>query len=91
MAEENIEKKNTYSSKKKNVVIVVGAIVLAAVVLLGFAFLLQTILNSRKDTPEYKAAYDYLVSSQSFKEMDVDESKIRLNQYSVNKYAVNPC
>ncbi len=50
--------------------------------LIAFMGLIQLVLNGQKDTEEYKLAYHYLIESQAFKELDVDESQIRLNQYS---------
>lgn len=72
--------------KQKNVkkVVLVFAIIVGCLTIFGG--LLQIILNIQKDTEEYKVAYSYFVQSHTFKELNVDESKIRFNQYRLNTY-----
>ena len=69
--------------KVKKVVLVIAIIIVCLAIFLG---LIQIILNTQKDTEEYKVAYSYFVESQAFKELNVDESKIRFNQYSSHTY-----
>ena len=54
-----------------------------------FVGLIQTVLNTQKDTEEYKVAYSYFVESHAFKELNVNESKIHFNQYSSYTYTSN--
>ena len=77
-----------YSPMKKGgltkIVIVIVAIVVICI--LAFFGLIKLILDAQKDTEQYKAAYHYLVESQAFAELNVDESKIHFNQYELNSY-----
>lgn len=52
------------------------------VCLLGFIGLIQGILNAQKNTPEYKIAYQYLITSNTFSQIGAEEDDVRLNQYS---------
>ena len=72
-------KKKSY---KKAIIIV--AIVLCCMI--AFVGLVQVLLNSQKGTEQYKIAYNYLVSSETFKSLNVDESKIRMNSWSSHTY-----
>lgn len=67
----------------KKVVLVIAIIIACLTILMG---LIQIVLNAQKDTEEYKVAYSYFVESHAFKELNVDESKIRFNQYSAHTY-----
>ena len=73
--------------KKVKIVVLVIAIIIACLAI--FAGLIQIVLNTRKDTEEYKVAYSYFIGSYAFKELNVDESKIRFNQYSSHTYTTN--
>ena len=72
--------------KVKKVVLVIAIIIACSAI---FAGLIQIVLNAQKDTEEYKVAYSYFVESQAFKKLNVDESKIRFNQYSSQTYTSN--
>ena len=72
--------------KAKKVVLVIAIIVACLAIFVG---LIQFVLNAQKDTEEYKVAYSYFVESHAFKELNVDESKIRFNQYSSYTYISN--
>lgn len=74
----------TPKQKKVTKVVLVIAIIIVALAI--FAGLIQTVLNTQKDTEEYKVAYSYLVKSQAFKELNTDESKIRFNKYSLRTH-----
>ena len=80
---------NHYSPQKtikpgKMIAIILGVFVL----FFGFIFAIVAIgLSTSKKTEEYKIAYEYLVESDSFKELGVDESKIILNRYSSSTYS----
>lgn len=77
---------NTPVPKQKKIKIVVLVIAIIIACLAIFAGLIQIVLNTQKDTEEYKVAYSYFVESQAFKKLNVDESKIRFNQYSSHTY-----
>ena len=72
--------------KVKKVVLVIATIIACLAIFVG---LIQIVLNAQKDTEEYKVAYSYFVESQAFKKLNVDESKIRFNQYSSQTYTSN--
>lgn len=74
----------TSAPKQKTIKKVVLVIAIIIVSLSAFLGLIQIILNSQKDTEEYKVAYSYFVKSDAFKELNVSESKIRFNQYSLH-------
>ena len=81
---DDIKKINTYSkprptNTKKVLWIVFGSIALFFTLLISLMLLL---LSTKKDTEEYKVAYTYLVESDTFQELQLDESKIWMNQYS---------
>ncbi|MBO5896144.1 MAG: RDD family protein [Clostridia bacterium] len=73
----------TTKGKAKNGLSVLAIIVACFLALFG---LTQIILNQQKDTEEYKIAYRYFTESKAFEELNVDESKIRFNKYSLNTY-----
>ncbi|MBQ8575246.1 MAG: RDD family protein [Clostridia bacterium] len=54
--------------------------------LIIFMGLIQIALNTRKNTDEYKIAYSYFIESHAFEELNVEEAKIRFNQYSWHTY-----
>jgi hypothetical protein len=77
---------NKYTAPKKistvkTVLIIVGIIVLCIALLLGIIF---TALNVSRNSQEYKLAYNYLIESDAFESLNVDESKIFHNQYSAS-------
>jgi len=68
---------------KKTVITVVSVIVAAFLLFATFLVILITsLLEKQKNTEEYKMAYEYLVESSMFKEMEVSEEKIRLRSFS---------
>ncbi len=73
-------------SKKKRAkkTIIILAIIMGCLV--AFIGLIQIILDTQKDTEEYKVAYSYFVQSDAYKKLNVDETKIRFNQYSSHTY-----
>jgi len=82
---EDIRKVNTYHAPKqvntkKTVFLVIAGLALAVFLFLGF---IQLVLHSQKSKEESQLAYQYLVSSEAFQALDVDPSKIRMNQYSL--------
>ncbi len=86
-----ISEMNQYSepkkvTTKKTLLIIVATIALVLIILFSIIWLS---LSTAKKTEEYKVAYNYLIESQKFKEVGVDESKIWFNQYSRTTYS-NP-
>ena len=70
--------------KKRSSIILIFAIVMVCVlVFIGF---IQLILNNLKNTPEFEVAYNYFVESETFKKLNVDESKIKMNRYNSKTY-----
>ena len=61
---------------------VVKVTALALAVLVAFVGLIQSVLSAQKDTEEYQIAYNYLISSQAFQALHVEESELRINSYS---------
>lgn len=74
------ESASPQNRKKANKVILVITIIVACLAI--FVGLIQIVLNAQKDSEEYKVAYNYFVESHAFKELNVDQAKIRFNQYS---------
>ena len=72
--------------KVKKAVLVIVIIIACLAIFVGH---IQLVLNTHKDTEEYKVAYSYFVGSHTFKELNVDESKIRFNQYYSHTYTSN--
>ena len=68
---------------------VIRIIALVCVIIIIFMAVIigvvQITLNAQKDSEEYKVAYNYLVSSDAFEKLNVDESKIRFNLYSYSR------
>ena len=82
-AKEQLYSENTQPKSKKQrikTIVLICAIILAC--LLIFIGIVQIALHFTKDSEQYKAAYNYFTKSNSFKELDTDESKIRFNSYS---------
>ena len=71
------------AQNKRKTIWIIATIVACLSIVLG---LIQLTLNAQKNTEEYKAAYSYFVESRAFEELNVDESKIRLNKYSFYTY-----
>lgn len=65
----------------RRILLIVAAALLALAAFLGFV---QAVLNAQKDTEQYKIAYDYLISSETFRTGGAAESDIRLNRYSIS-------
>ena len=70
--------------KTKKALIIAAIVVCCLLVFIGFILIA---LNAAKDTEEYKLAYDYLISSNAYKEMDADESDIHMNSYSSQSHS----
>ncbi|MBQ7296003.1 MAG: RDD family protein [Clostridia bacterium] len=69
----------TKKKKYKNLFLVLVTVVCCLVAFIGF---IQLSLNAQKDTEEYKLSYEYLISSNSLKQLSAQENDIRINQYS---------
>ncbi len=71
--------------KKKTVLIVVLLLLLPVIAIIGFVVLAFGIafgvLDEVKDSEEYALAYSYLVNSETFDRLGVDESEIRFTGY----------
>lgn len=65
--------------KKRKTAVKVVAIVICGMI--AFVGLIQLALVAAKDSEEYKIAYQYLLTSDAYRTLHVDESKIRMNQY----------
>lgn len=72
-----------HTKKQKKVVLIITIIIACLAIFVG---MIQVILNTQKDTAEYKVAYSYFLQSQAFKELNADKSKIRFNKYSSSTY-----
>ncbi len=70
----------TKKQRIRNIILIVAVFVCFALVLAG---IIKSVLNAKKDTPEYKAAYSYFVASNTFKELNIAESEIQFNTYSL--------
>ncbi|MBQ7345440.1 MAG: RDD family protein [Oscillospiraceae bacterium] len=64
---------------RRTVITILAIVLLFMIILICAVFLL---LEAQKDTPEYKLAYDYLVSSEAFRDQGADPAQIVFNQYS---------
>ena len=70
---------------KKRVAIIVSVIILAVVLFIVSLIVIITMaLNAQKNTEEYKLAYNYLVESSLYDELDINEDSIKFNSYSAN-------
>lgn len=81
----SIEEINKYDPPKKANTKRTVCIVVVSLIL-GIALLFSTVmivLSTTKNTEEYKLAYTYLIKSQAFERLNVDESAIRYNRYSL--------
>lgn len=70
-------------TKKKIIIvtiIIVSTIVLFVALVLG---IVTVALNAKKNSEEYKLAYNYLVESNLFDELDIDEDKVKLRSFEV--------
>lgn len=81
---ENISAPVSKKEKAKKALIITAIVVCCLLVFIGF---LLFALNAAKNTEEYKIAYDYLISSNAYKEMDADESDIHMNSYSSQSHS----
>lgn len=94
-SEPSIQNINSYSVPKsltkKRVVVTVSIILLAIVLFIVAVFgIIAVALNTQKNTEEYKLAYNYIVDSSMFSELNTDEANIKLNSYnSVTNYDEN--
>ncbi len=79
--------KSQTAKKKSNAKTAIAIVAILAVCGIGFLGFIFGILNMQKDSEEYKLAYNYLVTSDEFKEMNVDESKVWMNRYSSSTYS----
>lgn len=83
----NTEKINSYNTPKpmtKRTVIALIAAILGMIVLFVFFILgvTDSALDAEKDTERYKLAYSYLVESEKFKELGIEESDLKFNSIS---------
>ena len=69
-------------STRRVVVLVCCALLGIALFVAGLTGLIFFVLNNQKDTAEYALCYDYLVSSDAFRQTEVSEEEIILNSYS---------
>ena len=76
-------------SKKQKIKKVLKVLAIIIACLIAFIGFIQIILNIQKNSEEYRIAYNYLIESHAFKELKVDESKIRFNRYSSYRTSSN--
>lgn len=87
---------NQWQSPKKNkklILIIVLVIAIPILLIIGFVAVIFGVvfgtLNAVKDTEEYETAYSYVVNSDTFEKLDVDEEDITLTGYkSSAKYSI---
>ena len=79
-----IQKPGTKQKDTKTLRIVILAVSIFLVLIFAFIGFIQLLLHLQKDTEEYKAAYQYLVTSDAFAALGAEESEIRFNSYSAN-------
>lgn len=79
-----VQKPGTVKKDTKTVRIVILAVNIVLVLILAFIGFIQFLLHLQKDTEEYKVAYAYFVTSDTFAALHAEESDIRMNQYSGN-------
>lgn len=83
---------NTYTppeqktSRRKKFVIIVSIISAALLFCLLSYIMVSLSLEQKKNTEEYKLSYNYLIQSQKFKDLNIDEDKVRLKEYSYTTY-----
>lgn len=85
-----ISKINSYKGPSptttKTIVIIVGAFILVFIIFfILIATSVSASLKNETKTPEYQIAYEYLISSEAFKETGKSEDKIVFNSYSYNR------
>ena len=61
-----------------------GGIVGVLVLTVGLIGVIQLALQSAKRTEEYAVAYECFLSSETWQELDLEESQIRLSSYSAS-------
>ncbi len=85
----NIKMINNYKTPKPvNKKRIIFIIIFAAITIFCFILAITfAMLETKKDTTEYKLAYEYLVESESFDQLNADESKIWMNTYSSQSYS----
>ena len=72
------------------VLLTVTAIILILAIFIGAIIgLVFHLLDAQKDSPEYKVAYKYLITSDAFEDLDADETDVWLNQFSTQTYFIN--
>lgn len=69
-----------YKAAKRKTALLITAIVVCFLIASIGAVLVVS--NATKDSEEYKLFYDYLISGNTYKEMDADESDIHIIHYS---------
>ena len=79
-AQRSLGQEPTQARKNGRSPIAVIAIVIACFV--AFFGLMQILLSAQKDTEEYYLAYNYLISSEAYAELDAREADVRLLSYS---------
>lgn len=75
-------------SKKTALRVVIVVICIVVIFVAAILFLTLSLLESRKDTPQYTLAYDYLTSSEAFTQLEAGPDQIRLNRYASSYSAV---
>lgn len=87
--EENEEKDpNTYSikiprlSKKATIAIIAASLAFVLILTVSIFGIVLGALESTKSTEEYKLAYEYLIGSQKFEELELSEDDITFNSYN---------
>lgn len=95
ISEPNTQTINTYVAPKpptkKKLVITIATIV-SVIVLFGviLAISVTKSLNEQKNTEEYKLAYNYLIESSVYEELNISEDEIKLTSCQVNTtYNIN--
>ncbi len=74
-------------SKKKQTVMWICIIAAAVLLFVGFIMVMTTVLlNKAKESEEYKLAYSYVIESEKFKELGIEENKLKFTSYSLNSY-----
>lgn len=81
------QKVNEYSAPKplprKKIGIIVAIIAISILLFISFILgLIFSALEAEKNTAEYKLAYNYVIDSNTFKELGIAESKIKIRSFS---------
>jgi len=74
------------SATARTILVTVLAVILGIALLVGIVMLS---LESVKDEPHYALAYEYLISSDAYAQLDAQEDQIRLRGYSYNSTVRN--